>query len=260
MLTRSYARLAAGVLVALVGVFAFGTARAVDDLPGLSRLGDDAGGEVTVDAEHIEFDQKTDVITARGAVKITRGDMVLTADTVRLNRTTQVANAEGNVVLNDPEGTLTADVLALNLVEETGEMDHGTVFLNANRYQIMGDRFEKGVGQTYAIENGSFTTCLCRRDESPSWSVRGKQVTVDLQGYGRVKSGTFAVKDVPILYVPYGIFPLQRQRQSGFLFPRFGFSNRRGFQIEQPFFLNINKSHDMTVSLDLETEARVVLV
>jgi hypothetical protein len=30
---------------------------------------------------------------------------------------------------------------------------------------------------------------------------------------------------VPILYIPYGLFPVQRERQSGFLFPRFGYSN-----------------------------------
>ena len=57
-----------------------------------------AGGEVTIDAEHVEYDQRANVITARGAVKITRGDMVLTADTVKVNRTTQVADAQGNVV------------------------------------------------------------------------------------------------------------------------------------------------------------------
>lgn len=227
------------------------------EVPGLSNLGDGATGGVTIDAEHIEYDQRANVITARGAVKITRGDMVLTADTVRVHRETQVANAEGNVVVVDPQGTLSADALTLDLVQETGVMDDGEVFLNANRYQLTGDRFEKQVGQSYTVTNGSFTTCLCRADESPSWSIRGQRITLDLAGYGRVEGGTFAVKNVPILYVPYGVFPVRRERQTGLLFPRFGFSNNRGFQIEQPFYININKSHDATVSLDLETEARV---
>src|SRR5258708_2413860 len=83
-----------------------------EGLPGLTHLDDDeAGGQVGIDAEHVEFDQKTNVVTATGAVKITRGDMVLTADTVKVNRTTQVADAQGNVVLTDPQGTLSADVL-----------------------------------------------------------------------------------------------------------------------------------------------------
>ena len=256
MLTRD--RAVARILAALAFVIAAASpGSAIDGLPKLGHLGDDSGGEVTIDAEHVEYDQRANVITARGAVKITRGDMVLTADTVKVNRTTQVADAQGNVVLVDPQGTLSADVLTLDLVQETGGMDRGSVFLNANRYQLTGDRFEKQVGQTYSVTNGSLTTCVCRTGESPSWSVRGQQVTLDLAGYGRVKGGTFAVKNVPILYIPYGVFPVQRERQSGFLFPRFGYSNRRGFQFEQPFYLNINKSHDATLSLDVETAARV---
>lgn len=226
-------------------------------IPGLSHLGETSSGEVTIDAEHIEYDQRANVVTARGAVKITRGEMTLTADTVKVNRSTQVADASGNVVVVDSQGTISADVLTLDLVQETGAMDQGTVFLKANRYQLSGDHFEKQVGQTYTVTNGRFTTCVCRDGDRASWSIRGQRVTLDLEGYGRVKGGTFAVRDVPILYIPYGVFPVQRERQSGFLFPRFGFSNRRGFQVEQPFFLNINKSHDATVAFDVETEARI---
>lgn len=228
-----------------------------DGIPGLSHIGETSTNEVTIDAEHIEYDQRANVVTARGAVKITRGGMTLTADTVKVNRTTQVADASGNVVVVDPQGTISADVLTLDLVQETGAMDQGSVFLNANRYQLSGEHFEKHVGQTYTVTNGRFTTCVCQKGDTASWSIRGQRVTLDLEGYGRVNGGTFAVHDVPILYVPYGVFPIQRERQSGFLFPRFGFSNRRGFQIEQPFFLNINKSHDATVALDIETEARI---
>ena len=250
---RAFARL----LATLALFVASPPALAINPIPGPGHLGKDASGEVAIDAEHIEYDQRANVITATGAVKITRGDMVLTADTVKVHRETQVADAQGNVVLVDPQGTLSADVLTLDLVQETGAMDRGSVFLNANRYQLSGDHFEKQPGQNYTVTNGSFTTCTCKGGESPSWSVRGQHVTLDLEGYGRINDGTFAVKNVPILYIPYGIFPVRRERQSGFLFPRFGYSNRRGFQIEQPFFIDINKSHDATISVDLETAARI---
>jgi LPS-assembly protein len=250
-------RSALALLIVAVAIAVPRIAVAKVELPGLTHLGDDEGGQVAIDAEHIEFDQKTNVVTATGAVKITRGDMVLTADTVKVNRTTEVADAHGNVVLNDPEGTVTADVLTLDLVQETGGMDRGSVYLNANRYQLTGDRFDKYPGQSYSITNGRFTTCVCKGGQKADWSIRGEHVTLDLQGYGRVRSGTFAVKDVPVMYIPYGLFPVKRERQSGFLFPRFGYSNRRGFQIEQPFYLDINRSHDATISLDLETAARI---
>ena len=227
-------------------------------VPGLGGLAGE--NEVVIDAESIDYDKRTNVVTARGAVKITRGEMVLTADEVRLNRSTQVAEAEGNVVLTDAEGTVTADMLTLNLVEETGSVDMGSVFLTKNRYQLTGRRFEKRVGQSYTVSDGSFTTCRCGSGQPPSWSIRGQQVTVDLEGYASVKGGTFRVKDRPVFYIPWGLFPVRRERQSGLLFPRFGFSNTRGFQIAQPFYVAINKSMDATLSLDVETNARVGLV
>jgi LPS-assembly protein len=228
------------------------------EFPGVASMARDGdGGGVTVEATTITYDQQANVITARGQVKITRGDMVLTAETVRVNRTTQVAEAQGSVVLTDPQGTLTADALTLDLVAETGNLEAGDVVLEKSRYQLSGRRFEKLPGQSYRIEGGSFTTCRCRPGDAPDWSVRGERVTLDLDGYGTVQRGVFDVKGVPVFYVPYGIFPLKRERQTGLLFPRLGFSNTRGFQIEQPFYVAIDKSTDATVAVDLETAARV---
>jgi LPS-assembly protein len=230
--------------------------------PGLGsfgKLGGEAGnGQVGVDAETITYDQAANVITAKGAVKITRGDMTLTADTVRMNRTTQIVDAEGNVVLTDPQGKVTADAMSLNIVDELGHMEQGTVFLNQNHYQLTGGHFEKFPGQSYRIDQGRFTTCLCKGESGPpSWSVRGEHITVDDEGYGRVEHGQFEVQGVPVFYLPYGVFPVRRDRASGFLFPRFGYSNRRGFQYEQPFYWAINKSMDATLAFDVETAARI---
>src|SRR5207249_1461407 len=61
----------------------------------------------------------------------------------------------------------------------------------------------------------------------------------------------------PILYLPRAEFPVTRERQSGFLLPRFGFSNCRGFQTIVPAYLAIDRSQDITVALDAETAARV---
>jgi lipopolysaccharide assembly outer membrane protein LptD (OstA) len=73
---------------------------------------------------------------------------------------------------------------------------------------------------------------------------------------GTVKNGWFYVFDVPVLYVPYGIFPIKTERQTGFLFPQFGQSTKDGFRYLQPFYWAISKSTDSTVSFDLETRTR----
>lgn len=214
---------------------------------------------MTVDAEQISYEEKTDTILARGKVIIRRGDTEIRADEVRLNRRTNDAEARGHVQVQDPEGTISADAMYLNLDEETGFLEGAEIKSHRMQYSLWGDRVEKGLGQSYHIENGRFTTCHCA-EGPPSWSVSGRDLRVDLRGYGRVEGGTFNVLDTPIAYIPRAIFPVQRERQSGFLLPRFGVSNLRGFQTLLPFYWNISKSQDATVALDVETGARVGLV
>ena len=215
--------------------------------------------EIGIDAEQISYDQKTNTVVARGKVVITRGDTELRADEVRLNRATNEAEARGNVRVTNPGGTITADVVSLNLDEETGFLTGATVEERRMRYSLRGQRVEKGLGQSYHIENGQFTTCHCA-DGPPSWSITGGDLRVDLGGYGILRDGTFNVLDVPILYLPRALFPIQRERQSGFLIPRFGASNQRGFQTLLPFYWAIDKSQDATLAFDLETSARAGLI
>ncbi|HVO24698.1 MAG TPA: LPS assembly protein LptD [Candidatus Margulisiibacteriota bacterium] len=212
--------------------------------------------EIGIDAEQISYDQKTNTVVARGKVVITRGDTELRADEVKLNRATNEAEARGNVTVTNPEGTMTADVVSLNLDEETGVLTRGAIEAHRTRYSLRGERIEKGLGQSYHIENGQFTTCHCT-EGPPSWSISGGDVQVNLEGYGIVRDGTFNVLGVPILYIPRGLFPIQRQRQTGFLIPRFGFSNTRGFQTLLPFYWAIDKSQDATMAFDMETSKRV---
>lgn len=222
-----------------------------------SPLGEDH--ETTISADEISYDQKSNTISARGNVIITRGSTELRADEVRLNRATNEADAEGDVRITDAEGTATADAVHLNMDEETGVLNDAQIQSRRLRYSLSGTRVEKGLGQSYRIEGGQFTTCHCT-EGAPSWSISGEQLGVTLGGYGTLSNGTFKVLDVPVLYIPRAIFPVQRERQSGFLLPRFGFSNLRGFQTLLPVYWAINKSQDATIALDLETSARAGIV
>jgi LPS-assembly protein len=52
------------------------------------------------------------------------------------------------------------------------------------------------------------------------------------------------------LYSPLLFFPAKRKRQSGFLAPRFSFSDRLGAEYDQPYFWAINDQTDATFYLD----------
>src|SRR5262249_19341255 len=186
--------------------------------------------------------------------------VTLQADEVRYHRLTGIAEASGHVVISDPEATVKGDAATLDMNDESGWMETVDGTFSASGYSLTAGKMTKGVGPQYHFENGIFTTCHCGGVEAPDWSIGSKRADVRLTGLGVTRGATLRVKDIPVLWVPLLAFPANRDRQTGFLVPRFGYSNRRGFQYEQPFFWSISKSQDATIALDIETAARIGLI
>lgn len=218
-----------------------------------------ADGEINIDAGEISYDRKADQVIARDNVIIRRGETELYADEVRIDRPSNQAEAFGDVRLITPDGAIDADSAHLDLSNETGILRNAYVHSQEHRYSLFGVEIGKGIGQTYHIEDGLFTTCDCG-ERAPDWSISGEELDVTLRGYAKLRGGTFNILDVPVLYVPVAWFPANLERQSGFLSPRFGASNRRGFQTVLPFYWAINKSHDLTIAGDVETSARAGVI
>jgi LPS-assembly protein len=213
--------------------------------------------EITIDAESLSYDKKTDTVSASGDVIIRRGESVLRADEVQLDRRTNEAQVLGDSVLTSPEVEIQAGSMYLDLDDETGELTDARIYSDQMGYTLTGDRIEKRIGQSYRIENGEFTTCNCPEGRAPDWSIAGESLDVALDGYGYLEGGRFEILDWPVLWVPRAALPVFRERQSGLLFPRVGFSNRRGFQLLQPYYWAIDKTQDATFSLDVETSLRI---
>ncbi len=215
-----------------------------------------ADDQTAIDAAEIDYDQDADVVVARGGVSITRGGATLRADEVRYDRRSGIAEATGNVVLVDPNGTITGSAGRLDMNDEAGWMNDAGADFPATGYNLQCRRVEKGVGPQYAVDDGAFTTCRCGGLEKPSWSVGGRRADVELNGIGTVEGATFRVKDVPVLWFPKLAFPALTDRASGFLMPQVGYSQRRGFMYQQPYYWAISKSQDATFATDIETNAR----
>jgi LPS-assembly protein len=87
----------------------------------------------------------------------------------------------------------------------------------------------------------------------------GGRLDVEIDGYGRLENGTFRIKGLPVLYIPYAVFPTRMHRTSGLLVPRLGSSDERGFIYSQPFYWAIDKHRDLTLTANIETAARAGL-
>ena len=215
--------------------------------PGVATIR--AGGEeATVIADQLQqVGGSNDLLIAIGNVEIIRGQTRLLADRVELNRDTGQAVAQGKVVFYDGPDRLVGERIDYNLKTGTGVVHKGSA-VSAPYYHLSAERMDRVGDSVYEMRRGVFTTC---EGDDPPWSFRFGEGTADLDDIVYGRDASFWVKGIPVLpWVPFFAAALRRERQSGFLFPEFGTSSRKGLFTKVPYFWAINDSQDLTVSLD----------
>ena len=201
-------------------------------------------GPVTIEADSLAYDGDEDTFSAAGKVLITFSGGFLKADAVTLYRATNKALAEGNVYLQSDQDVLEGDRVDFDITARTGTVDNGKMFIARNHFYIKGEKIEKRGEADYRLENATVTTC---DGEAPDWRLAGRELDLTVDGYGTLKHGRFLARDVPVLYVPYLIFPAKTTRQSGLLFPHLSYSrDKNGLDVELPFFWAVSESVDAT--------------
>jgi LPS-assembly protein len=189
----------------------------------------------------------------RGTVDLRLGDMRIQADKADVFEEPQPDGsvkrrlvAEGNVVFIRGEERLSGDRVEM---DDTGR----GFFENAVGYVepgvfIEGRRIERVDDETYRVEGGSFTSCA---QPNPRWGFTASTARIEVDDKLVAKNALFRVKGVPVFYSPYIYYPIRRDgRSTGFLFPHFGYSSTRGFEVGTAFFWAMSRSVDQTFYAD----------
>jgi LPS-assembly protein len=196
-----------------------------------------------LEADEITYDQKLDEYTAKGNVLIYKGNIKLLADLVRFNNKSMKAYAEGDVVFTTGEDILSGTSMEMDLENRLGSVENGYLFLKENNFHLTGNLIKKVGEKTYTIDKATLTTC---DGDNPDWKITGKKVKVNDDGGGTAQHATMWAKKMPVMYTPYFYYPARKKRQTGFLLPEGGISDRWGIYYNQPFFWAINENSDAT--------------
>ena len=201
-------------------------------------------GPVKIEADQLSYDQDSDTYRAEGNVMIFFSGGSIRADAVTLNRKTDDALAEGNVSLRSNGDVLEGSRLEFNTETRLGTLSSGRAFFEKNHFYLRGRNIEKRGEATYRLKDAEATTC---DGACPDWRFTARDLDVTIDGYGVLKHGTFDIRNAPVLYFPYFLFPAKTTRQTGVLLPRVGFSeNKLGFDAELPVFWAASESADAT--------------
>jgi LPS-assembly protein len=209
-----------------------------------------AEGPVDIEADELIYERETQTYEAHGQVEASRGDLSLKADHARLNMATKEMVAWGNVLLREGEDVIECQRLEVNLDTRLGRIYQARLFLKDQNFHITGKEVEKLGENHYRIRDGSLTTCDAKR---PPWKFSVKELEVKemaLGGWGTAKGPIFYLEDIPVLYFPWGAFPVRQERQSGFLIPQVGYSSSDGFRFKSGFYWAFAKNMDTTLYFD----------
>lgn len=234
------------LLAALAAVAA--PARAADTLAlGIERL-KSARAATHVEAGHLEYRERDQVVIGRQEVMIRFGDRILYADEVRVDLQAREFVASGNVLLVEGPNRLEADRLEYNYGTNLGVLHNARGFF-APSTSFRGLEVRKVGEREYRILQGAYTSCrVCLPQADPrSWELRGEEVTLVQDEVFTARHATAWVGDaLPVFYVPALSVPLG-PRRSGFLLPRLGYGDKNGFTYRQPFYWAISESQDATL-------------
>jgi LPS-assembly protein len=231
------------VLLALPFAISFLAARSVaaqiQSKPAKASPAQQAAG--AQDIATLEADQQRQVgrvFYADGHVDIRYQNTRLQADHVEYDEDTQVAVAHGNVQLDYMTQHVVADSGRYEVRTGRGTFHHvratialqrrpqPTLLISPNPIYFEAQEVERLDENTYKIHKAWLTVC---HPDRPTWKFYAPEATVRLQETVHLENGNFRLFSVPVLYLPYATFPAEKERTSGFMIPELGDSSRKGF-------------------------------
>ena len=230
-------------------------ARVLGRARGEYHLGVAVGDTASADREIVSYEAlairyilpKNQIVLDQDA-HLTYGDLDLKAHKVEFNSEEQTLVAEGEPELVDRGDKVTGHLMTYDLESRVGNIYQAETSYEKGLYH--GEHIRKVSDNELDIAGGSFSTCD-RPD--PHFHFQARWMKIYIKDKLVAKPVVLYIQHVPLLALPFWIFPIRPGRHSGFLFPRFelGFSNAAGrFVRNLGYYWAPNDYFDITASGD----------
>lgn len=211
-------------------------------------------------ADSIVFDMKERKAYLFHDAKVDYEDMTLEADYIEIDFSNNelyasgIADNNGQIsghpVFKQGEYSFRTHEIKYNFDTKKGKI--WNVITSEGEGFIHGEQVKKLDDNTSFIKKGKYTTCELDHPHFEIAFTKAKVVPNDkiITGPAYISFG-----GVPtFLAIPFGYFPIQKGRKSGFIMPSIGESGNRGFFVENGgFYFGINDNLDLALLCDIYT-------
>jgi LPS-assembly protein len=219
----------------------------------------EAGATVDFSADQLSYDSDSELVTASGAVHMTREGNELLADRVTWNRTSGEVRAEGNVRVTNPQG----DVAYGDSFELTDTLRDGVVenllLVLQDGGRLAATRATRVNGVT-TLDHAAYSPCAVVDEDGcpkkPTWQITAVRVVHDPVSHRiKYKGATLWLFGAPILGLPGLSHPDgQGTGGSGLLVPNVRISRNNGLEFAAPYYWRIGDNRDLTITPHVYTD------
>jgi len=213
-------------------------------------------GEVRLSADKLSHDRNKESIHAEGNVEVLWNGARLYADMATYLQGEGVVTATGQVRLLKDGDVLSGDSATLQVGPRTGMVRNGHLLVKKSNLHLKGAEIEKSGDEEYRLRQGSITSC---DGDRPGWRFEVEDLQVSMNDFATGRNAYFYLGETPVFWMPYILFPVMTERQSGFFFPKFGNSSKKGAFLDIPYYWAISPSSDATFDLDMQSKRGVGL-
>lgn len=176
-------------------------------------------------APQIDYYVGRNRIVLSGGAVVEYQKTVLTADEVVFDPDAQLLSATGSPDLTEEHDRLVGSRLAYDLDGHTGAIVDGATTFEEGLYY--GDRIVRESDGALLVRGGIYTTCSA---DPPHYRLVSHRMKVYLDDKVIASPVILYIGEVPVFALPFYVFPIRKDRHSGFLIPNIelGISENRG--------------------------------
>jgi len=191
----------------------------------LARLPFNPRDEVRYYGDGLDFGVASEAIRIYGAGRVTYQGMELHAEEILFRAPDDLVIATGEPQLRDGESVVDGTRMTYRIDNRKGLILQGQSAFDPGYYR--GERIKRVAAEALFVRDGQFTTCDA---DSPHYHFHASRMKIIPGEKVIARPVVLYLGHIPVLAIPYAVFPTRRGRQSGVLIPEieFGFDTSRG--------------------------------
>ena len=170
---------------------------------------------VAYQSDEINYYVARNRIVLAGSARVDYQSTVLLADDIIFYPSEQVLEASGDPDLREQSDRLAGEHLTYDLEGKTGSIDGGVTTFEDGLYY--GDQIVREEDGTLKVRRGTYTTCS---NPEPHFRLVAHRMKIYINDKVIAKPVILYIGKMPVLALPFYVFPIRKERHSGFLLPQ----------------------------------------